>query len=92
MSQQSNRPAKVFRAGNMRASIWRNQVQVNGRPATRHSLSIEKRFRDREGQWKSSRLHAFADDLPKLEVVIREAYAYCVMGESQGASGTDAEA
>ncbi len=80
MSQQSDKPAKVFRAGNVRASIWLNQVEVKGRSVTRPSLSIEKRFRDREGQWKSSRLHAFADDLPKLEVVIREAYAYCVMG------------
>jgi len=91
MSQQSNKPVKVFRAGNVRASIWLNQVEAKGRSVTRPSLSIEKRFRDREGQWKSSRLHAFADDLPKLEVVIREAYAYCVMGDGQDASAAHAE-
>jgi len=91
MSQQSNRPAKVFRAGNVRANIWRNQVEVRGRSVTRHSLSIEKRHRDRDGQWKTSRLHAFADDLPKLEVVIREAFAFRVMGESQGTPGANGE-
>jgi len=91
MSQQSNKPVKVFRAGNVRASIWRNQIEANGRPATRYSLSIEKRYRNRENQWKSSRLHAFADDLPKLEVVIREAYAYCVMGKSPATTGPNGE-
>jgi len=91
MSQAARRPDKVINAGRISASIWSQRVENRGRTSTRHSIALEKRYRDRDNQWQSSRLHAFPEDLPRLELVIRQAYAFCVTGDGQGVSDTGRE-
>jgi len=92
MSQEARRPDKVIKAGKIRASIWSQRVENRGRTSTRCSIALEKNYRDRDNQWTSSRLHAFPEDLPRLELVIREAFAFCVTGHGREAIRAGAEA
>jgi hypothetical protein len=48
------KPVARFRAGQVAAAIWENEITVNGRKATMLKASVERRFKDKDGQWKSS--------------------------------------
>jgi len=76
-------PDKEFRAGAIRASIWGDEVEQDGRTYTRHTVKIEKRYRDDDNQWKSTQ-HFFANDLPRLALVASKAYEYVVLNDRQG--------
>ncbi len=73
MSQETRRPDKEIRAGRIRASIWRQPSEKNGRPT--FSIRIEKSFRSRNGDWQSSHILFFPGELPRLVLVASRAYA-----------------
>ena len=52
MSQQT--PIAKFKAGAVSAALWENEIQVNGKPATMLKATIERRYKDATGNWKSS--------------------------------------
>ena len=70
-------PDKEFRAGAIRASIWAEEAEQDGRTYTRHTVKIEKRYRDRN-EWRSTQ-YFFPNDLPKLALVASKAYEYVVL-------------
>ena len=49
-----NQPLKKFRAGQVSAAIWENQATVNGKQVTMLKATVERRFKDKDGNWKSS--------------------------------------
>jgi hypothetical protein len=48
------KPVAKFRAGQVSAAIWENEVSVNGRKVTMLKATVERRYKDKDGQWKSS--------------------------------------
>ena len=78
MSTDSNAPEKRFRAGSITAAIWANKTRRNGKTVTRHSVRIQKRFRDKQGQWQVTDTY-FPDDLGKLRLVVDKALEYCLL-------------
>ena len=52
MSQQT--PVDKYRAGQVAAAIWRNEIQANGRTATIYKATVERRYKAADGTWKSS--------------------------------------
>jgi hypothetical protein len=87
MDQEERRPDKDFKAGCIRASIWRQASEKDGRP--RFSIRIGKSFRDPDGQWTSSNVYFFPQELPRLMLVASKAYAATQLnrdtGEEEGA-------
>ena len=55
MAEQGNKPIKEFRAGTVRAAIWKEDRQDAGRQTVRFSVRIEKRYYD-EGskEWRNT--------------------------------------
>ena len=83
MEQQGKPPIVEYSAGNIRASIWRNQTERNGRTFWTFSVKIEKRFHDEKtDQWRTTN-QFFARDLPRLALLAIRAFAYIVMRESE---------
>ncbi len=82
MSQENNKPIKDFRAGNVQASIWRNEVEKNGQTVVRHSVRIQKRFRKEDGSYEDTN-YFFADELMKISLVAQKAYEFIALRESQ---------
>jgi hypothetical protein len=82
MSEQNRtKPVKDFRAGNIQASIWKNEVQQQGQTVVRHSVRIQKQFRKEDGSYEDT-LYYFRDDLPRLALVAQKAYEFIVLRES----------
>ena len=48
------RPTAKFRAGQVSCALWENDITVNGTNKTILKASIERRYKDRDGDWKSS--------------------------------------
>jgi hypothetical protein len=66
-------PAHVERLAGVEAGIWEN-ADSDGRP--RFTVRIQKRFRDKDGAWRSSD-YFFVDELPYLQEVSRKAFVWC---------------
>jgi hypothetical protein len=47
-------PVKKFGAGSVSCALWENDAVVNGNKVQILKATIERRYRDKDGQWKSS--------------------------------------
>ncbi len=48
------KPVAKFKAGQVSSALWENEISVNGRKVTMLKASVQRRYKDRDGQWKSS--------------------------------------
>jgi hypothetical protein len=47
-------PIKKFSAGSVSSAIWENGATVNGREVSILRATVDRRYKDKDGQWKSS--------------------------------------
>ena len=86
-AKDSQQPIKQFKAAGMKAAIWRNEREEDGRTVVRHSVRISKSYRDRQtGDWKETDYY-YANDLPRLVLVAQQAFEYIALKESEDESG-----
>lgn len=80
-----NLPLKSFRSGALSVAIWENEVLGNdGEPSTFRTVTFERRYKDKQGEWKSTNALRI-NDLPKASLLLSKAYEYLVL------TGTDEE-
>ena len=87
MSENANPPIKEFRSGGVKAAIWRNDVQRDGQTFVRHSVRIQKSYRDDRGDWKTTEYY-YPEDLPRLALVAGKAFEFINLTESEEAPHT----
>ena len=82
-----NQPEKKFRAGAISATVWQNEGQrKDGTTSSFNTISFERGYKDRNGEWKSTSSLRITD-IPKAVVVLNKAYEYLIMkGASEGIS------
>ena len=85
--ERSNRPVKDFRSGGISAAIWRNETEQNGHTVVTHSVTIQKRYRDKDAVWHDSSSY-FVGDLAQLELVVRKAYEHLALRETEEAESS----
>jgi hypothetical protein len=47
-------PVKKFSAGSVSCALWNNEAVVNGKTVPILKATVERRYKDKDGQWKSS--------------------------------------
>ena len=47
-------PTAKFRAGSLSCALWENKAEVDGRTVTMLKATVERRYKDSAGNWKSS--------------------------------------
>ena len=75
-------PVKKFTTGAISATIWLNSTTKDGKDIEYNTVSFERRYKDKEGNWKSSN-SLRQTDLPKALVVLQKAYEHLVLKELQ---------
>lgn len=81
-----NMPEKKFRAGPITATIWKNQAHLaNGEEREFRSVSFERSYKDKTGNWKSTNSLRI-NDLPKAQMVLGKAYEYLSLVEQESAA------
>ncbi|MDD5086316.1 MAG: hypothetical protein PHV16_01045 [Candidatus Nanoarchaeia archaeon] len=84
---QENIPEKKFSTGVISATIWKNKgIGRNGNPVDFRTVSLQRRYKDSNGEWKSTN-SLRTNDLPKASLVLDKAYEYLVLREE----GKDSE-
>ncbi|MBN2421545.1 hypothetical protein JXB27_04670 [Candidatus Woesearchaeota archaeon] len=82
--ETKNKPEKVFSTGAIQVSVWKNEAVKDGNKSEFRTVSIQRRYADKSGEWKSTSTLRI-NDLPKASLVLNKAFEYLVM------KGQDAE-
>ena len=80
MANEKTKPVKKFKAGAIDAAVWRNvnHQGKDGDDVVSYSLSMERRYKDKEGEWQGTNTFR-ANDLPKAALVLAKAYEFITM-------------
>ncbi|MFA5141444.1 MAG: hypothetical protein WC471_00555 [Candidatus Woesearchaeota archaeon] len=80
-----NVPERKFTTGAIQATVWRNNGKAKSGEAVEYrTISFDKRYKDPEGNWKSTSSLRITD-LPKAIVVLNKAFEYAVLKDSLAA-------
>lgn len=69
MSQIENR----ISAGGVSAVIWNNKKEMNGQEIDMKTVSVQRTYKDKNGDWKHSTSFRITD-IPKVRLVLDKAY------------------
>lgn len=84
------KPLKSFAAGGVRAAIWENEIQVNGSAKNVLKATVERRYKDRNGTWKSSTSFS-RNEIPLAVYVLQKAFEAIIEEERGGSDGSGVE-
>ena len=66
-------PVKKFRAGQVSCAMWENEVTVDGRKINMMKATVERRYRNKDGEWKSSGSFS-RNDIPLVKWCLDKAF------------------
>jgi len=66
--------------------LWKNEITVNGDPKTVLKASIERRYKDRDGEWKSSSSFG-RNEIPLAIYCLRKAFEAIIDAEQSNSAG-----
>ena len=79
------KPIAKFRAGQVSCALWENSIQVNGSAKTVLKASVERRYMDKDGSWKSTT--SFSRNEIPLAVYCLEKAFEAIISEEKGDNG-----
>ncbi|MBN1346684.1 MAG: hypothetical protein JXQ73_28595 [Phycisphaerae bacterium] len=78
-------PIKKFSAGTISCALWENEAKVDGRKLRIMKATIDRRYRDKDGTWKSTGSFG-RSELPLVIFCLMQAFSGMV-GEGAEGSG-----
>lgn len=66
-------PIKKFQAGQVTCALWENTATVNGKAQTILKATLDRRYLDRDGQWKTSQSFS-RNEIPLAIFVLQKAF------------------
>jgi len=75
-----NLPDKKFRSGAVSATIWTNTLQKDGKAVAYKTVSIERNYKDKQGNWKTTSSLRVAD-IPRAVLVLNKSYEYLALND-----------
>ena len=70
-----SKPEKVFKVGAVRAVVFRNTIQKDGRTIELPKVVIEVRYRDNQGKWRGIGSLSL-NEIPKAILALEKAFEY----------------
>ena len=80
-------PLARFRAGAMSCALWENEIAVNGSSKTVLKASVTRRYKDKNGDWKSSQSFA-RNEIPLAIYCLGKAFEK-IIGEETAQAGSN---
>ena len=71
------------------AAIWENQIEVKGKTVTMLKATVQRRYKDKDGDWKSSQSFS-RNEIPLAIYCLQQAFEK-MLGESDGDTDNNAE-
>jgi hypothetical protein len=76
------KPVAKFSAGQVSAAIWENEITVNGRQVTILKATVQRRYRDKDGTWKSSGSFS-RNEIPLAIYCLEKSFQYMIEGQKE---------
>jgi len=76
------KPVEKFQAGQVSAASWENEITTNGHKATILKASIQRRYKDKEGTWKSSTSFS-RNEIPLAVYCLEKAFERIIEAQSE---------
>ncbi|MFP4107151.1 MAG: hypothetical protein ACLFVU_13845 [Phycisphaerae bacterium] len=70
-----NKPLHKISAGQVAAAVWENHIEINGQPRRLLKASVSRRYKDAEGQWKTSTSFS-RNEIPLAIHCLHEAFEF----------------
>lgn len=83
-----NKPIAKFSVGAVSAAVFRNETEKDGKTIAYHTVSLQKRYTDKDGKWKSATSFRI-EDLPKAELCLSSAYKFAALKVAGAESDMD---
>lgn len=72
-TMEDAKPVAKFRAGQVTCAVWENQITVGNQQQTILKASVNRRYRDKSGSWKSSQSFS-RNEIPLAIHVLQKAF------------------
>jgi hypothetical protein len=86
LSQQavakSNLPEHKIRSGPISATIWKNESDGPQGKVTYRTVSFERTYKDKNGQWQTTN-KLRSNDIPRAVLVLNKAYEFLALNEQE---------
>ena len=70
---ETSKPIQKFRAGQVGCALWENEVMVGGEKQVILKASVSRRYKDRNGNWKTSQSFS-RNEIPLAIFVLFQAF------------------
>ena len=67
------KPVAKFKAGMVSAAIWENQIEVKGKTVTMLKATVQRRYKDSDGNWKSSQSYS-RNEIPLVVFCLQKCF------------------
>jgi len=84
------KPVAKFQAGQVSAAIWENEISVNGRQVTVLKATVQRRYKDRDGEWKSSNSMG-RNEIPLAIYTLQKCFEYMIEGQKDDNGSVEEE-
>ena len=81
-------PVARFKAGEVSSALWENQVQVKGASVTMLKASVQRRYKDRNGEWQSSKSFG-RNEIPLAIHCLQKAFEKIIELQSEDAGNNN---
>ncbi|MGA2497669.1 MAG: hypothetical protein ABSH20_07995 [Tepidisphaeraceae bacterium] len=80
--EEQQEPVKKFKAGPVTCAVWQNPISVGGQLTTILKASVSRRYRDRDGTWKTSQSFS-RGELPLAMFTMLQAFEFMLEQTSE---------
>ncbi|MBT4482601.1 MAG: hypothetical protein HOC71_02875 [Candidatus Latescibacteria bacterium] len=80
---EKNKPIRTYKAGGVKASVFENKAEYNGKQTTMYRVALDKTYKDSNGNWKSTSSFNATTELNRAILVLQKAYEFCVKLEEK---------
>jgi hypothetical protein len=85
-----HKPVAKFQAGQVSAALWENEITANGRQVTVLKATVQRRYKDKDGEWKSS--NSFSrNEIPLAIYTLQKCFEHIIDGQKDEDDSTDSE-
>ncbi len=86
------RPTAKYTAGQVSAALWENEVTTrSGQKVTMLKATVERRYKDKDGQWKSS--NSFSrNEIPLAIYCLQKSFEHIIEGQKDDENVIEEEA
>ena len=80
---ETQQPLQRFRAGQVSCALFENSIQVNGEDRQIIKATLGRRYKDRNGNWKTSQSYS-RNEIPLAIYVLQKAFEAIIEKSPEG--------